>query len=144
MNAATLSTEEAIEKSKKLLMSLQVLYLGTNRSNGFPNIRAFSIGNAESLSTIWFSTSVKSEKIKEIRLNPKVVLYGYDQHSMAELRLFGRIEMLSDIDSRKKIWKEEYLKYWPDGIHSPDLTVLKFSAEFGIYSEMQSRGEFRI
>lgn len=66
-----------------------------------------------------------------MKANPKVALYGFHAESMAEFRLFGTVELLTDAASRQRVWKEEYKEYWPEGIDSPDLLVLKFTTVRG-------------
>lgn len=133
---------EARTKAEAILRSLPGLSVATNGENGYPDLRALAIGHVDDVQTIWFSTSSCSKKLKELAADPRATLYGFDMQSMGEFRLFGSFEVRTDTESRKKVWKDEYKAYWPDGIDSPNMTVLKFTTKSGIYASFGETGTF--
>lgn len=134
MQITKISPEEAERAALKLLEKTCPLMVGTIGKDGGPNVRYLVVGAFDGLETVWFSTSAGSEKVAEIKADPRAVLYGSHPETMSEFRLFGTVELLTDMESRKRVWKEEYKQYWPDGIESPDIMVLKFSTRRGCYN----------
>ena len=142
MEFKILDAAEARTKAESILRSLPGLSVATNGEKGYPNLRALAIGHVDDIQTIWFSTSSCSKKLKELTEDPRGTLYGFDMQSMSEFRLYGSFEPLTDGESRKKVWKDEYLTYWPDGMDSPNMTVLKFTTKSGIYASFGETGTF--
>ena len=63
--------------------------------------------------------------------------------TMTEFRLFGNVELLSDSVARKKIWRDEFIEHFPDGIDSPTMIVLRFNTDHGVYENyMKENGKF--
>ncbi len=54
-----------------------------------------------------------------------------DDQDYLELRLWGRMELLDDAESRNLAWRDEYSAYFPQGKDDLDLCVLKFTADSG-------------
>lgn len=142
MEFKKLDAAEAKARAEAILRSLPGLSVATNGGKGYPNLRALAIGHVDDIQTIWFSTSSCSHKLEELAADPHATLYGFDMQSMAEFRLYGSFEKLTNAESRKKVWKDEYKAYWPDGVDSPDMTVLKFTTKSGVYANFGEMGTF--
>ena len=128
------SVNDAIAKTAKFLAGAKTVYLATNGSHGHPNLRALAPIAVEGARTVWFSTFAGSNKIQELQRDNHAALY-FDAPRMAgELRLWGFVEVLDDVESRKKVWNDMTAKHFPDGIESPDLRVLRFDVTSGIYT----------
>ena len=112
----------------------------------YPDIRVLAVSAKDGVDTIWFATSTESGKIAQLRKNPKAALYGYEAGGMTEMRefrLFGTVELLTDSASRRKIWHDDYIQHFPDGIDSPTMIVLRFHTESGVYDDyMREIGKF--
>ncbi len=145
MKERELSQKEAREKAEKLLAGAKALFLATNGSHGHPNVRAMAPLKIEGAKTVWFATALESSKIIELVKDDKATLYGYAPRSMTEFRLWGRIQILDDAASRKKIWAEALKKYFPDGAGDSALRVLRFDTISGMYTGKEGKsGTFTI
>ncbi len=133
MNPTQLNAAETKDRILKALEKTPFVSFGTFGSNGWPNIRVLLVTTYDGVETVWFATEKSSEKIAELQANPKAMIYGYCPENMLEFRLFGKVEMLTDSASRQKIWKDEYIEHFPDGIDSPNMVVLRFDTESGFY-----------
>jgi len=49
------------------------------------------------------------------------------------LMLVGEVEIRQDLESRKRLWREGYEKYYPLGVNDPDYSVVLFTAHWGNY-----------
>ena len=96
----------------------------------YPDVRMLMVITKENIHSIWFAVGVESNKVAQLRKNPKAAVYGYNETAMKEFRLFGTVELLSDLASRQKIW-DDVKEYFPEGIES--MIVVRFSTEHGAY-----------
>lgn len=122
------------ERAEKLLASMGTTFLATHGPDGHPNVRALSVLKYEGLKTAWFMTGDSCDKIKELQKNPKCMVYATtmeDNKDYTELRLWGTVEILNDVETRSALWREEYSCYFPQGKDDPTLRVLKFTASSG-------------
>jgi general stress protein 26 len=107
--------------------------LATFGTDGYPDVRVLLVTAKDGVDSIWFATETTSGKIAQLQKNPKAAIYGYSRETMTEFRLFGKVELLTDMASRQKIWKEEYIQHFPEGINSPTMVILRFNTERGMY-----------
>ncbi|TET98092.1 MAG: general stress protein 26, partial [Candidatus Stahlbacteria bacterium] len=110
-----------------------IAMLGTNGDEGYPNIRAMIKMENEGLKTIWFSTNTSSRKIPQLKKNPKACVYFVDFDKWIGLMLVGTTEIRKDQQSRERLWREGYEKYYPKGVNDPDYSVLRFTTQWGRY-----------
>ena len=125
--------EDAIEKGLSLVNRSTIAMLGTNGDKGYPNIRAMIKMENEGLKTIWFSTNTSSRKIPQLKKNPKACVYFVDFDKWIGLMLVGTTEIRKDQQSRERLWREGYEKYYPKGVNDPDYSVLRFTTQWGRY-----------
>jgi len=60
-------------------------------------------------------------------------VYFVDFSDWMGLMLLGTMDVLTDSQSRKRLWRDGYEQYYPLGIDDPDYTVLRFTAESANY-----------
>ncbi|MFZ5987556.1 MAG: pyridoxamine 5'-phosphate oxidase family protein [Bacillota bacterium] len=125
--------DEAVSKSLELVESCNIAMVGSNGDNGYPNIKAMIKVEAEGIKTIWFSTNTSSKRVSKFMHNPKACVYFADQDKFKGLMLVGDIEVLSDIESKKRLWCEGCEIYYPLGVNDPDYSVLRFTTKWGNY-----------
>ncbi|MCK4572472.1 pyridoxamine 5'-phosphate oxidase family protein [candidate division WOR-3 bacterium] len=125
--------ENAIEKGLSLVNRSTIAMLGTNGDEGYPNIRAMIKMENEGLKTIWFSTNTSSRKIPQLKKNPKACVYFVDFDKWIGLMLVGTTEIRKDQQSRERLWRDGFEKYYPKGVNDPDYSVLRFVANWGRY-----------
>ena len=119
------------KEAEKLLGPTKAAFLITSDESGQPDARAMAVAAADGLKTLWMMTGKMSDKYKQLSNNPSCMLYATDLEDTAnylELRLWGRIELLDDAESKSRAWRDDYLCYFPGGKEDPNLAVLKFVA----------------
>lgn len=119
----------AVEKSLELAKKSKIAMLGTVDEHENPNIKAMLNLEVEGLKKIWFSTNTSSKRVLQLLKNNKACVYYVDEDNFMGLMLVGTIEVLQDVDSRKKLWFDGCEKYYPKGINDPDYSVLCFTAD---------------
>lgn len=127
------SHSDVLESSLRLLESCNIAMVGSNGDDGYPNIKAMIKVEAEGIKTIWFSTNTSSKRVSQFRNNKKASVYFADEGNFKGLMLLGDMEVLSDIESKKRLWREGGEIYYPLGVEDPDYSVLRFTAKKGNY-----------
>lgn len=125
--------EQAVTKGLELINRSTFAMLGSNGNEGYPNIKAMFKMENEGLNEIWFSTNTSSKRVAQLHENPKACVYFADFEKFEGLMLIGKIEVLQDEESRKRLWREGNEMYYPLGVNDPDYSVLQFTAEKGNY-----------
>ncbi len=110
--------------------------------DGNPSCRIMEIQKVERDLKILFVTYKSSSKMEQIDKNSNVCIVSFNEEMRRDIRLFGRIEILIDMETKKYVWKEELESYFRGGINDPELTVLKFIPERIEYRDMKTGGLF--
>jgi len=133
MNPTVLAANEAKSRVLQILEKNPFVSLATFGDNDWPDVRVLLVAAKDGVDSIWFATGTESAKIAQLQKNPKAAIYGFDMEAMTEFRLFGTVELLSDAASRRKIWRDDFIQYFPDGVDSPTMIVLRFDTDHGVY-----------
>ena len=136
--------EEAIREALALANRSEIAMLGTNGDNGYPNIKAMIKMENEGLNRIWFSTNTSSKRIGQLVRNSKACVYFVDFEQWMGLMLVGDVEVLQDMESRQRLWRKGFEKYYPLGVTDPDYSVLRFTAQWGNYYHALSNVTFEL
>ena len=107
MKNGELTKKEILEKASKVLESAKCVYMATNGENGHPNLRALGRLKLEGIKTLWFFSDEKSSKVQELLRDDKAVIYAPAARGAGEVRLWGNVEILDDMASKKKVWSDE-------------------------------------
>ena len=133
MNPKVLDAAEVKSRILQILEKNPFVSLATFGLNDCPDVRVLLVAAKDDVDSIWFATSTDSGKIAQLQKNPKAAIYGFDFEAMTEFRLFGKVELLSDSASRRKIWRDDFIQHFPDGVDSPTMIVLRFDTDHGAY-----------
>ncbi len=136
--------EEAIKEALELANRSSVAMLGTNGDDGYPNIKAMFKMENEDLQTIWFSTNTSSGRVTQLLQNSKACVYFVDMDQGKGLMLIGNVEVLQDMESRKRMWRDGAERYYPSGVTDPDFSVLRFKSQWGNYYHRLSNVTFQL
>jgi pyridoxamine 5'-phosphate oxidase len=83
-----------------------VMQAATIGLSGAPSVRTVVLRRVcEAEHLIVFYTDVRSEKVAEIRADPRIALVGYDPEGMVQLRLQGVATVLTEWPDKKEAWE---------------------------------------
>ena len=136
--------EEAVREAEALAGRSTIAMLGTNGDHGYPNIKAMIKMENEGLNRIWFSTNTSSKRVGQLVRNLKACVYFVDFEQWKGLMLVGDVEILQDMESKLRLWREGFEKYYPLGVADPDYSVLRFTARWGNYYHALSNVTFEL
>ena len=125
--------EEVKREALSLVNRSSVAMLGTNSDDGCPNIKAMFKMQNEGLKEIWFSTNTSSKRVAQLDRDSRACVYFVDSDQVKGLMLVGSAEVLHDAESKERLWREGFEKYYPLGVTDPDYSVLRFVARWGNY-----------
>lgn len=111
-----------------------VAYIGSIDEEGFPNAKAMlPPRKREGIKHFYFTTNTSSMRVGQYRENPNACVYFCDRRFFRGVMLRGTMEVLTDDESKKMIWRKGDTMYYPQGVKDPDYCVLKFTARDGRY-----------
>ncbi|MDP4094551.1 MAG: pyridoxamine 5'-phosphate oxidase family protein [Bacillota bacterium] len=125
--------EEIMSLAKKLAESCSNVMVGSIGNQDYPYVKSMFKMETNGLKEVWLSTNTSSKRVSHFRSNPKACLYFVDPVEYKGLLLLGKIDILEDLESKKRLWREGFDIYYPKGIADPDYCVLRFTACKGNY-----------
>ncbi|TKJ29478.1 MAG: general stress protein 26 [Chloroflexi bacterium B3_Chlor] len=135
---------EAIEKALALVGRSEIAMLGTNGDDGYPNIKGMINVEHHGLKEVWFSTNTSSRRVAQLLQDSKACVYYVDFDQWMGLMLVGSVEVLQDMESKERLWREGFEKYYPQGVTDPDYSVLRFTADWGNFYHALSNVTFEV
>ena len=124
----------------ELIDNSEIAFLGSVDKEGFPNIKAMlQTSKREGNLIFYFSTNMSSMRVGQWLDNPKACLYFCNQETFVGAMLVGKMEVMTDNETRQMLWCEGDEIYYPKGVTDPDYCVLRFTAQSGrIYNGFHS------
>ena len=75
--------------------------------------------------TVWLATKPVTRKVDQIRKNPHVTLFYWDQASMGYVTLIGDATLVDDPAEKAKRWKPEWSEFYSDANRGPDYLLIR-------------------
>ncbi len=105
---------ELIAAAREIIATARYCSLITLDVSGRPQARTLDPFAPDEQMTIWLGTNARSSKVREIRRNPRVVLYYFDREAQAYVSISGRARLVNDPRLKLKWWKDEWREFYPD------------------------------
>lgn len=122
-----------IEKLAKLIKDIDIAMLTTVADDGSLHSRPMSSnGNVEFDGSIWFFTYGNTHKVSEARRHPVNVSFA-DVKNQCYVSISGTAELVRDQDKMKELWRPEYKAWFPKGLDTPDIALLKVTGNKAEY-----------
>lgn len=113
-----------IEKAAHLLSQCKEVTLASVNADGFPRPIPLDKIHSSGCNEVWVATAADSEKVMDLRHNPKAGLSYSSYGDSVALR--GIAEIVTDDETRKLMWQEYLLNYFPDGSTDPNYVLIRF------------------
>lgn len=131
----TTKREEAIEKLRSLIKSIDICMLTTNDSGALRS-RPMSTQDAEFDGDLWFFTDRNTHKVDEIRKDNRVNVSYVGKTSYVSVS--GTATLIRDQKKIDEYWKASHNLWFPKGKDDPDLHLLKVEVDQAEYWEISS------
>jgi general stress protein 26 len=89
----------------------------------------------------WFVTGAQSNKVEEIKNNPKASVFLYRPSDHHNISVLGNAEIVTDDTIRKEKWKEKWSAYWQQGPTDPAYTLIKIVPKRIIYLDFTNHSQ---
>ena len=125
-----------LKKAEKFIDRQSVSFIGSVDGEGYPNMKAMLKPRKRNrLKEFWFSTNTSSMRVKQYLENPNACIYFYRKGLIkyTGIMLTGKMEVLTDSETKNMIWKKGDTVFYKGGVTDPDYCVLKFTASEGRY-----------
>jgi len=126
MKIAAMTPKYLIEVVRDTIESVKYCFLITLTESEQANARLAEHLNLEEDMTLWFVTSAKSRKVREILNKSHVTVTFQDDSEEAYVTALGTAIVETDSYEKQKRWQEDWIVYFPAGLQSDDYVLLKF------------------
>lgn len=114
------------ERAAQLLGQCQEVVLATVSKQGYPRPVPMAKVHAPSFHCIYMATAANSVKVADIQADPRAGLCFFHLGDSVALR--GRVEVLTDAQSRRELWQDWFRQHFPGGPEDPTYVLLRFEA----------------
>jgi general stress protein 26 len=106
--------------------------------NAEPFGRVMWTVQAEDDFTLWYTSAASSQKMRQLEKNPSVCLTIYE--SGKDARIFGRAEPVTDRETKDRLWKEDWRRYFPQGKEDPEYQLVRVTPSRVEYRDLKKSG----
>ncbi len=124
------------KKIEKFINKQKVSFICSIDDENYPNIKAMLKPSKRiGIKEFYFSTNTSSMRVKHYQNNPNASIYFYHKGLIRYIgvMLKGKMEVLTDQETKNMIWKKSDIIFYKEGVTDPDYCVLKFTAKSGRY-----------
>ena len=116
-------------------------FIGSVDEDGFPNIKAMLAPRERDGAVFYFTTNTSSMRVEQYRNNEKASVYFYHRGRFryTGVMLKGTMQVLTDQETKDRIWRTGDTMFYKKGATDPDYCVLRFTAESGrFYQDLKT------
>ncbi len=125
-----------LNKIIRFIDKQKVSFICSVDEDGFPNVKAMlKPRRRNGINEFYFSTNTSSMRVKQYTENANACIYFYHKGLMkyTGVMLKGKMEILTDQETKNMIWKKGDTRFYKKGVTDPDYCVLRFTAISGRY-----------
>ncbi len=126
-----ISSRDVRARALDLVNRSAIALVGSIDASGFPNIKAMLKMENEDIHTLWFSSNTSAKRTTRFLEDPRACVYFLEADSFTGLMLIGTMVPLRDPESRQRLWRDGFERFYPLGVDDPDYTALRFTAVRG-------------
>jgi general stress protein 26 len=123
-----------VQKLAQMIKDIDFGMLTTVDDDGTLRSRPMSVnGKVEFDGDLWFFTYGNSHKVLEAQHHPQVNVAFSDPKNQNYVSLSGTAELVRDKAKIAELWEPSLKAWFPQGIETPDIALLKVTAHQGEY-----------
>ncbi|MCM4081570.1 pyridoxamine 5'-phosphate oxidase family protein [Paractinoplanes hotanensis] len=127
--------QERRDKVKEMVEDARIGMLTTMTTDGKHVSRPMALQDVEFDGDLWFFTYSDSDLVEQIAVHPEVNVSFSDRKQNNWISIAGRAVRTDDPAKAKELWNP-FLKAWfPEGLETPNLTLVKVHADTAEYWE---------
>ncbi len=132
------SNPDAAIKLKEKIEKVKVAMLTTEEEDGHLRSRPMYTTEAESTGILWFFTSDHTDKASAIAHDSRVNLAYADPGADTYISVSGKAEIVKDKAKMHDLWNPSLKAWFPDGLDTPDVALLKITVDKAEYWDVAS------
>jgi general stress protein 26 len=126
--------EDKLRKLREIVKAVDICMLTTLDEGGGLHSRPMSNNReVEFDGDLWFFTYGSSHKVDEVGRVPKVNASFADVDGQQYASVSGRAEVVRDRTKIEELWRPHLKAWFPEGVDTPDIALLKLTAERAEY-----------
>jgi general stress protein 26 len=130
----TATQEDKLGKLREIIKAVDICMLTTVEEGGELHGRPMSNNReVEFGGDLWFFTYGSSHKVDEVGRVPKVNASFADIDGRQYASVSGRAEVVRDRAKVEELWQPHLKAWFPEGVDTPDIALLKVMAERAEY-----------
>lgn len=125
-----------LKKIERFIDKQNVSFICSIDDEDYPNVKAMlKPRKRNGLKEFYFSTNASSMRVGQYKNNPKASIYFYHKGLIKYIgvMLKGEMKVLTDQETKNRLWKTGDTMFYKKGVTDPDYCVLKFTAISGRY-----------
>ncbi len=131
-------TDDPIGHVARLVDKARLCMLTTMNADGQHVARPMALQEVEFDGDLWFFTYEDSAKVREVQVSPQVnVSFSNDKNS-EWTSISGTARLVHDRAKAEELWSAPLKVWFPDGLETPGLALLKVQAVSAEYWESPS------
>ena len=132
-----------MNKHIKRLLKKKIAFVGSE-SDGKPYIKAMLVSRREEGNIFYFDSNNGSNRTAQWRENPAACVYFYGRPIYRGVMLTGTMEIINDMEMKKRHWKPSMKMIYKGGVTDPDYCIMKFTATSGRYYCLYQSEDFSL
>ena len=125
--------EDGVAKVAELVERATICMLTTMTADGRHLARPMALQEVEFDGDLWFFAASDSAKVEQVRSNPQVnVSFSNDKQS-EWTSIAGTAEVVDDRGKAEQLWSPALKVWFPDGVETPELILIKVHADSAEY-----------
>jgi general stress protein 26 len=113
----------------RVIEGIPIVMLTTHTTEGRFRSRPMLLERLEPDATLLFLTNISSEKINEVKHDPRVSVAFVRSKGDRYVSAAGRAEIIVDASQVRDLWNPTYRAWFPHGPDDPEIAILKVRVE---------------
>jgi general stress protein 26 len=135
MADADKTEQDKRETLKRLVKDARIGMLTTMTADGRHVSRPMAVQDVEFDGDLWFFAFADSDLVTQVRTHPQVNVSFSDDKQQAWVSIAGTASRLDDRAKAEELWNPMLKAWFPDGLETPNLTLVKVHADTAEYWE---------
>ncbi len=128
-----MAQDELRKKIVEFVKTYEYANLITLDENGIPKGRMMENLPLKEDLVFWFATGIQSNKVQEIKKNPKASVFFYRPTDHSSVSALGKAEIVTNDAIRKQYWKDKWSAFWQTGPTDPAYVLIKVVPKKVVY-----------
>lgn len=119
-------SEQQRNEVEKFIKSLEFGIIATNNPETGARLSALNNLAGQTLQQLHYGTESSSQKVKNILLDPRCEVM-YTNAAGGQIMLSGTAEIITDTETKKRLWQEWMNEYSPEGPEGNGVCIICFN-----------------